>query len=135
TGTSSAAAFQAGMALGASTSRWQAGAAFRSRTRTASRGTARFRAIATGDAAFDSARAGSLPPDQGARVRFALPARASAGASYRASGRWRLDAGVERVWWSAFDTLSIELASAREPSLAIETDWTSTWTVRAGVEY
>ena len=74
-----------------------------------------------------------------ASVKMNFPNMASVGYAYRPNKKWKIEADLEWIQWSALENLTVDLAPPLPPSLpshqVITKDWEDTLSPRIGIEF
>jgi long-chain fatty acid transport protein len=110
------------------------GASYRHKVQVSYDGTATFRQIPTGIAAFDAAVAAGLPQTQTPiTTLIEFPSIASAGLSYSWTD-WRVAADVVYFQWSTFDRLPIRFSEFPTLGQDILEEYENSWQFRTGIE-
>jgi long-chain fatty acid transport protein len=96
-------------------------------------GDAAFTQISTGSAAIDAAVQAQFPGDQGVSSSIEFPAQLVVGLGTRATGRLDLSADWQRTYWSSFDALEVDFATA--PDEELELGYRDVNTFRLGARF
>lgn len=97
-------------------------------------GDARFRQVSTGSPALDAQIGAALPRDQDAASRIDFPAQLVLGTAARVGERVHVMADWQRTFWSSFDALDVDFATAPDESLELGYRDASTFRLAADLQ-